>query len=128
MPYKALNDSTPIAKLLNERFTEKDGYMDLKGLDEIVEYDEVTVRRMGSAIGGWILNDVYEYSLDKTDGSREYFKRTREERLGCLMSEIVEKKGGGEEKCLENLKQQWLPLKERMAKEDGTGERKYPNK
>ncbi len=69
--------------------------------------------------------ETSKYSLDKTDGSREFFRRTREERLGCLLSEIVEKKCGGEEKCLENLKQQWLPLKERMANEDGTGERKY---
>lgn len=125
-PYKVLNDSTPIAKLLNERFTEKDGYKDLKLVDQVDEYDSSGAQFLGRAITRWIMNDVYENALDKEDGSREYFKTTREGFLGCELKDVTEVRGGGEAAVLEDLKVQWASLRERMAKEDGSGERELP--
>lgn len=83
-PYKALNDSTPIAKLLNERFTEKDGFKHLKGVDEIEEYQKSMQASggLGKPILTWVIYDVYLNALDPNDGSKEYFKRTREEFWG----------------------------------------------
>jgi hypothetical protein len=124
-PYQALNDSTPIAKLLNERFTEKDGYRDLKLVDQADEYEETALKFLGRPIHRWILNDVYENALDKEDGSREYFKRTREEKLGCELKDLIEVKGGGEAAILEDMREQWKGLRERMASEDGSGEREF---
>lgn len=81
-PYKALNDSTPIVNLLNERFTEKDGFKHLKGLDTQEEYRK-SLGKVSRLVFQWIVNDVYTNSLDPSDGSKEYFKKTREEFLGC---------------------------------------------
>jgi hypothetical protein len=125
--YKALNDSAPIARLLNERFTEKDGFKDLKGVEGIEEYDEkVDKLRLGGGIIRWIMNDVYEKALDPNDGSKEFFKTTRESRLKCDLKDVTEVKGGGEEKVLQSIKDGWALLRERMKGEDGTGERKIP--
>ncbi|KAM3086407.1 hypothetical protein ACMFMG_000543 [Clarireedia jacksonii] len=124
-PYQALNDSTPIAKLLNERFTEKDGYRDLKLVDKVDEYEETALKFLGRPIVRWIMNDVYENALDKEDGSREYFKTTREEKLGCELKDLLEVKGGGEAAVLEDMREQWKGLRERMAGEDGSGEPTY---
>ncbi|KAL3420580.1 glutathione s-transferase [Phlyctema vagabunda] len=122
--HKALNDSIPIAELLNERFTEADGFRHLEGLDNIREYEkQCSIHER--ALGRWILNDVYENSLDKEDGSREYFKSTREARLKCPLPDIMEKLGGGEEASLQKIRENWLPLKERMKNEDGTSEPTY---
>jgi hypothetical protein len=123
-PHQVLNDSTPIAKLLNERFTEKDGYRDLILVDKVDEYDASGGQFLGRAIIRWIINDVYETALDKEDGSREYFKTTREGFLGCDLKDVTEVRGGGEAAVLEDLKVQWARLRERMASEDGKGERK----
>ncbi|PQE16314.1 glutathione S-transferase protein [Rutstroemia sp. NJR-2017a WRK4] len=114
-PYQVLNDSTPIAKLLNERFTEKDGYKDLKLVDEVDEFDAGGGQFLGRAVGRWIINDVYENALDKEDGSREYFKTTRESSLGCELKDVIEVRAGGEAAALEDLKVQWRSLQERMA-------------
>lgn len=117
--YQALNDSTLIAKLLNERFTEEEGYKHLKDVEKLEGYKS----NPGRGIIRWIIYDVYENALDPSDGSREFFKETRETRLGCDLSEVTEKKGGGEEAVWEELKKGWAVLRERMTDDDGTGER-----
>lgn len=122
-PTKALNDSTPIARLLNERFTERDGYKDLKLVDEVAAYDNGEAKYLGRPIFRWIVNDIYENTLDKEDGSREFFKATREKFLKCELRDVIDVKGGGEAAIIEDLKLQWVGLKDRMAKEDGTAER-----
>jgi hypothetical protein len=123
-PYAVLNDSTPIAELLNERFTEKDGYRELKGIEETKKYEEETLYR-GRAIFRWICYDVWANALDENDGSKEFFRSTREERLGCPLKDILKVRGGGEEAVIEDHKVQWLQLKERMSGEDGKGEREF---
>jgi glutathione S-transferase len=125
--YKVLNDSIPIARLLNERFTEKDGFKDLKGVEGLEEY----IKKAERGIIWWIINDVYENALDPDDGSKEYFKTTRESLLKCDLKDVTELKGGGEEKVLETIRKGWALLRERMKGEDGNGERKitstFPN-
>jgi hypothetical protein len=123
-PYVALNDSTPIAELLNERFTEKDGYPYLKLVEETSNHSKTNSRFAARAFFPWIVYDVWKNALDEHDGSKEFFQRTREAEMGPL-SEYLVKKGGSEEKILEDNKVAWLYLKERMAKEDGTGEREF---
>ncbi|KAK6598430.1 hypothetical protein H4I95_09040 [Botrytis cinerea] len=103
-PQCALNDSTPIAQLLNERFTEGDGYRDLKGVDEVRAYEDEEVRGLGGVILKWIVYDVFENALDGGDGSREYFRRTREEFFGCGLEDVVGVRGGGEAVLLEELR------------------------
>jgi hypothetical protein len=120
-PYVVLNDSTPIAKLLNERFTEKDGYSEIKLVKEVEKYEEEIMFRQ-RAIFRWISCDVWKNALDDKDGSKEYYRTTREINLGPLET-ITERRGGGDAAVYEDHKVQWLGLKERMAKEDGTGER-----
>lgn len=120
--YKALNDSTPIAVLLNEKFTEKDGFKDLKGIDDASKW-EMEVGMLGRHVIRWIMNDIYENSLDPNDGSKKYFKSTREDYLKCELKDVTEVKGGGEAAVLEGIKSSWIPLKDRMATEDGNGER-----
>jgi glutathione S-transferase len=122
-PYKALNDSTPIAELLNERFTEKDGYPEIRMIEQTKKYQKDT-RLAAWAVYRWIVYDVYKNALDPNDGSKEYFKRTREEDLGPL-EEYLEKTGGSDEQVFEDHKVQWVHLRERMAKEDGTSEREF---
>ena len=117
--YKVLNDSIPIARLLNERFTEKDGFKDFKGIEGIEEHAKKSER----GVIWWIINDVYENALDPDDGSKEYFKKTRESLLKCNLKDVTELKGGGEEKVLETIKKSWASLRERMKGEDGIGER-----
>ncbi|KAF7914408.1 uncharacterized protein EAF01_000814 [Botrytis porri] len=124
-PHVALNDSTPIAKLLNERFTQENGYRDLKGVEELEVYEATSAKFFGRAILRWIINDVYENALDKGDGSREYFKRTREEFLGCELKDVMEVRGGGEAAVLEDLKVRWKGLRERMLGDDGESEPTY---
>jgi hypothetical protein len=80
-PYKALNDSVPIANLLNERFTEKDGYKHLRDIDKVEEYRK-SLGGIGRPILTWVINDVYNNALDSSDGSKEFFKRTREKNWG----------------------------------------------
>lgn len=116
--YKPLNDSAPIAMLLNERFTEEMGYRHLNGVEELAGYE----CRPERAIIRWVLNDVYENALDPDDGSKEYFKRTREEQAGCAMKDFMQVKGGGEEGVWAMLKDGWAPLRERMKGDDGAGE------
>lgn len=89
-PYKALNDSTPIVNLLNERFTEKDGYKNLRDVDKLDEYRKSLQGGIGWPIIVWVIFDVYSNALDPNDGSKEFFRRTREESMGV--------------KC------EWLPL------------------
>jgi hypothetical protein len=67
---------------------------------------------------------VWVNALDKEDGSREFFKSTREADAKCDLKDVMDVKGGGEEKVLEDIKTAWLPLQSRMKNEDGTGERK----
>jgi Glutathione S-transferase, N-terminal domain len=117
--YKALNDSTPIAKLLNERFTEEKGYKHLKDVEKLDGYK----LHPRTGIFPWIIYDVYANALDPSDGSREFFKETREARLKCDLSEVTDKKGGGEKAVWEELKKGWAPLKERMKDDDGNVER-----
>lgn len=80
-PYKALNDSTPIAKLLNERFTEADGYKHLKDVEKLYEYQE-SPPHPGRGVGMFIVYDIWQNALDPNDGSREYFKTTGKKRMG----------------------------------------------
>jgi glutathione S-transferase len=118
--YKALNDSTPITKLLNERFTEAKGYKDLKDVEQLEGYKS----NPGRGIIRWIIYDVYENALDPSDGSKEFFKETREAAVKCDLSEVTEKKWGGEVAVWEELKKGWAVLRERMKDDDGSGERK----
>ncbi|TEY87480.1 hypothetical protein BOTCAL_0001g00060 [Botryotinia calthae] len=124
-PQCALNDSTPIAQLLNERFTEADGYRDLRGVGELRAYEDNEVRGLRSVILRWIVYDVFENALDRDDGSREYFQRTREESFGCALKDVIEVKGGGEAVLLEELRGKWTGLRERMRRDDGEGEPTY---
>ncbi|CZR55319.1 uncharacterized protein PAC_05206 [Phialocephala subalpina] len=140
-PYKALNDSTPIAKLLNERFTEADGYKHLKDVEKLDAYEEAYPSRgvfMSLSSGdlaqkvtfcsanklAGIVYDVWANALDPSDGSKEYFKETREKILGMPLKDLLEVKGGGEELCIEKMKSCWVGLQERM-KNEGTGEPTY---
>ncbi|RDW66388.1 hypothetical protein BP6252_10023 [Coleophoma cylindrospora] len=121
---QALNDSTPIARLLNEKFPASEGYRDLKGLDVMDDYQRKSVP-CRKAILSWILADVHDCALDPHDGSKEYFKRTREERFKVPLSEVTEKVGGGEEAVLQQIREGWEPLRQRMMQEDGTGDPTY---
>jgi hypothetical protein len=67
---------------------------------------------------------VWVNALDKEDGSREFFKSTREADAKCDLKDVMDVKGRGEEKVLGDIKTAWLPLQSRMKNEDGTGERK----
>lgn len=120
--YKALNDSTPIAELLNKRFTERDGYKDLKGVDNVRE-DGERIDSVALEIRRWIINDIYENALDAEDGSKEYFKTTREAKLKCDLKDATEVWGGGEAAVMQKLKNSWVALRDRMKEEDGSGER-----
>lgn len=124
-PCQVLKDSTPIAKLLNEWFTEKDGFKPLKLVDEVGEYDAGGAKYLGRAVIRWIMFDAYKNSLDKKGGSREYFKITRESGLGCRPKDVTEVRGGGEAAVFEDLKVRWGIMRERMAREDGTGKRNF---
>jgi hypothetical protein len=121
--YKALNNSTPIANLLNERFTEENGYRHLKDVEKVDTYEN-EIMTLGRSILMWIMNDVYENALDPSDGSKEYFKRTREASTKTPMKDVMEIIGGGEAKILEEIKALWSSLRERMRRDDGSGERK----
>jgi len=115
--YKALNDSTPVAKLLNERFTKEMGYKHL----EDVGFEHPSMA--GEGILPWVVNDVYENCLDKGDGSREFFKRTREEYFGCELKDVKEVVGGGEEALLGLIRERFSRLRARLRDDDGLGER-----
>jgi glutathione S-transferase len=123
-PYAAINDSTPIALLLNERFTEKDGFKDLRGLENVAKHEEEQKFLVRSLLR-WIMYDVYQNALDPSDGSKEFFKRTREEFLGVELKDVLEVKGGGEEAVLQAIKNNWANLQRRMKDDDGSGEREY---
>jgi len=121
--YEVLNDSIPIAKLLNSRFTPEDGFKHLEGVEEASAYDE----KLGAGRGviRWIIYDIYENALDKEDGSREYFKNMREKTMKCDLKDVMEVVGGGESAVMERIRKGWECLRERMAGEDGSGEPTY---
>lgn len=121
-PYVAINDSAPIARLLNERFPEKDGYPELKLIDESVVYSRGL---RGIGIFEWIVYDVWANALDKEDGSREYFRRTREADDEMALEEIADKIGGGEAAIIRNLEDKWGSLKERMVGDGEMAERRF---
>jgi hypothetical protein len=99
----------------------------LKRVEGIEEYDEkVDKLKLGGGIIRWIMNDVYENALDPNDGSKEFFKTTRESRIKCDLKDVTELRGGGEEKVLETIREGWALLRAGMEGEDGTGERKIP--
>lgn len=120
--YRVLNDSTPIARLLNQRFTEEAGFKTLAGVDAIAKHEQA-IDMLGWCILRWIMNDVYENALDPHDGSREYFKRTREASVKCALEDVLELRGGGEASLIRQIKESWIALRERMKREDGNGER-----
>lgn len=122
--YKVLNDSVPIATFLNERFTEKEGFKFLRDVDKVENYEE-KVATLGRGLIRWIMNDVYENALDPNDGSKEYFKTTREAFTKCPLKDVTEVRGGGEAAVLKLIEESWQPLKERMKGEEGSGEREY---
>lgn len=115
--YKALNDSTPIARLLNERFTAEMGYKHLK--DVGFEYPSMA----NEGIFPWICYDVYKNSLDPSDGSKEFFKRTREESIKCDLKDVAEVLGKGEEAILDMIRDRFSRLRERLKDDDGLSER-----
>lgn len=115
--YKALNDSTPIAHLLNERFTPEMGYKHL----EDVGFEGASMANEG--LLPWIVNDVYENCLNPSDGSKEYFKRTREEKWGCRLEDVLSIPGKGEEELLGLVRERFARLRERMKGLDARGER-----
>jgi hypothetical protein len=116
--YKALNDSTPIAHLLNERFTAEMGYKHL----EDVDFEHPSMASIG--IFPWVCHDIYENCLDPSDGSKEYFKRTREEQLKCDLKDVMEVHGKGEEALLDVIREKFSLLRERLKNDDGLSERK----
>jgi glutathione S-transferase len=121
---RVLNESTAIAELLNTTFTEKDGYKNLIGMKEIRQYIADTVTyRLVRTIFRWIVFDAYENALSPDDGSKEFYKMTREKETGCSLEDITEVLAGGEASVLKELEKSWAFLRERMSKEDGTGER-----
>ena len=123
--YKALNDSVPIANYLNERFTEKDGFKFLAGLDEIEKYAEKT-GMIFRPVSRWITYDIYKNGvLDPNDGSKEYFKNAREQFSKCQMKDIIEVRAGGETALWKDMHTSWEPLRERVKGEDGSGEREF---
>lgn len=127
-PTFALNESTAIAKLLNENFREEDGYKKLERVEEVDEHvEEVKRGNVGlvRAIFRWIAKDIHDNALDPDDGSREFFRKTREGNAGCELNDITEVKGGGEAALLEELRGSWKSLRERMSKEDGNGDREF---
>ncbi|KAF8865285.1 hypothetical protein BDZ45DRAFT_668724 [Acephala macrosclerotiorum] len=73
----------------------------------------------------WIVYDVWQNALDPNDGSKEYFKMTREERMEMELKDFLPVKGGGEEATIEKIRGSWVGLQERMKNEDGTGEPTY---
>jgi len=122
-PYNALNDSTPIAKLLNERFTEADGFKHLKDVEKVDKYEE-SLGSFGTWIIRWVIYDVYNHALDPNDGSKEFFKETRE-KSGVELKDVLEVRGGGEKKLMQEIRDNWAPLRERMKNDDGTSEPTY---
>ncbi len=90
-------------------------------MKEVEKYEEETMFRQ-RAIVRWICYDVWKNALDDKDGSKEFFKTTREANFGPLET-VTERRGSRDAAVFEDHKVQWLGLKERMAKEDGTGER-----
>lgn len=94
-------------------------------MEQLEDYEETSAQFLGRSILRWIMNDVYENALDKNDGSQEYFKRTREEFLGCELKDVTEVRGGGEAAVLEDLKRSWEGLRKRMAGDDGESEREF---
>lgn len=98
----------------------------MEGVEEVEDHvKEVKKGDMGlvRAIFRWIAADIYENALDANDGSKEFFRRSREGNAGCKLGEIIEVKGGGEEKLLDELRVCWGSLRERMRGEDGNGDR-----
>jgi hypothetical protein len=116
-----------IARFLNERFTEKNGYQHLKGVSEVGLYDERFWRDggVGRGLQLWIMKDVYETALDPSDGSREFFKIKSEAFLKCPLQDTLEVRGGGEAAVLKQIRDAWAPLRERMKAEDDTVEREF---
>lgn len=63
--------------------------------------------------------------MDRSDGSREFYKRTRETDEGCALQDIMNVVGGGEDSILRDLRSYWDALRVRTHGDDGTGERMY---
>lgn len=123
-PPQALNDSIPIAKLLNQVFTPELGFKHLEGIEEAERYQKILFS--GGAWAGawsWTIADVWGNTLKGDVKGQEFVRRTREEHVKCTLEEVMEVKGGGEENIIKKMREGWVILKERMAKEDGTGER-----
>jgi len=130
-PPQALNDSIPIARFLNKVFTPELGFKHLEGVEEVIEYEKkLNELKLWRPLMRWIVYDVWAIALKGDERSQEFFRRTREESFCRIMGKGVEpvrledvvEKSGGEEKILEGLRVGWVGLKERMAKEDGSGE------
>jgi len=128
---KALNDSVPIARFLNEMFTGEDGFRFLEGVEEALEYDErLTVNKFFRPLLRWIVADVWRNALDGDERGQAYFRETREKRFGevifggekAVRLEDILELSGGEERTLQGLREGWVELRERMEKEDGSGE------
>jgi hypothetical protein len=127
-PTFVLNESTAIAKFLNEKFTEEEGYRMLEGVEEVEKHvKEVKAGRVGlvRAIFRWIAVDIHDNALDANDGSKEFFRRTREGNARCALKDIMDVKGGGEAALLDELRGCWMSLRERMSREDGSGDREF---
>ncbi|KAH8819072.1 hypothetical protein F5884DRAFT_759385 [Xylogone sp. PMI_703] len=122
--HKVVNDSTPVTKFLNERFPASAGFRDLKDVDKFDAYAAET-GKVTFFLFGWVAYDVWANALDKNDGSREYFRRTREERVKYQLEQITQAVAGGEEQALEGLRKAWNSLRERMQGQDGSGEPTY---
>jgi len=121
---QALNDSIPIAKLLNQVFTPELGFKHLEGIEEAEKYQEVLFKDGAwTGIWLWTIVDVWANTLKGDVRGQEFVRSTRESKSKCTLEEVMEVKGGGEEKVVEMLRKGWVVLKERMAKEDGNGER-----
>lgn len=122
--YEVLNDSTCIAQLLCRRFPLEAGYKKLEGVDTIEQYEQER-GMLGRGIIHYIMYDTYENALDPDDGSKAFYKTTREAMTKCDLKAVMTERGGGEAAVLQEIRDAWIPLRERMGRTDVDAERKY---
>lgn len=122
--YKVLNESTEIAHLLESTFPPEKGYKPLKDLDKVKQYikDRKDLIRW---IFCWVAHDAYENCLDRSDGSREFFKEKTRVKSGGYRLEDLSAVKGGEVVVMEGIRERWEGLRLRMEGDDGSGERTY---
>lgn len=122
--YEVINGSFSIAKLLVQKFPPEDGYKKLEGVDVIEQYlDEIP--NIAQAILKYIVYDTYKNALDPYDGSKRHYKRKMEGMMKCKLSNVMANCREAEAAVLQEIRDAWLPLRERMKTEDENTEREF---